>query len=76
MGQVIVRNLDDYVVDALKNRAARHGHSLEQELRMTLVDTVTNDRKRFIYDLKSLYAQFKGREYTDATLLIREDRDR
>jgi plasmid stability protein len=36
MGQVIVRNLDDRVVAALKARAARQGRSLEAELRVIL----------------------------------------
>ena len=33
MGQVIVRNLDDHIIDALKTKAEMRGHSLEQELR-------------------------------------------
>jgi antitoxin FitA len=33
MGQVLVRNLDDRVIDQLKVRAELKGHSLEQELR-------------------------------------------
>ena len=33
MGQVIVRNLDDETIGALKSRAVMHGNSLEQELR-------------------------------------------
>ena len=36
MGQVIVRNLDDKVIAALKAKAELHGHSLEQELRAIL----------------------------------------
>lgn len=33
MGQVLVRNLDDEVIDKLKAKADLKGHSLEQELR-------------------------------------------
>jgi plasmid stability protein len=33
MGQVIVRNLNDKIIAALKAKAALHGNSLEQELR-------------------------------------------
>ena len=36
MGQVLVRNLDDRVIDSLKTRAALKGCSLEQELRDVL----------------------------------------
>lgn len=36
MGQVLIRNLDDAVIDRLKAKAELHGHSLEQELREIL----------------------------------------
>jgi plasmid stability protein len=38
MGQVLVRNLDDRVVESLKTKAELKGRSLEQELR----DVLTN----------------------------------
>ena len=38
MGQVLVRNLDDRVIESLKTKAGLKGHSLEQELR----DVLTN----------------------------------
>ena len=37
MPKVVVRNLDDQMVTALRHKAELHGHSLEQELRLTLV---------------------------------------
>ncbi len=36
MGKVIVRNLDDKIIAALKAKAELHGHSLERELRAIL----------------------------------------
>ena len=36
MGQVLVRNLDDRVIESLKTKAELKGHSLEQELRDVL----------------------------------------
>lgn len=36
MGQVLVRNLDDHVIERYKTKAELKGHSLEQELRETL----------------------------------------
>ena len=38
MGQVLVRNLDDRVIESLKTKAELKGRSLEQELR----DVLTN----------------------------------
>lgn len=36
MGQVLIRNLDDHVIETLKLKAELKGHSLEQELREIL----------------------------------------
>ena len=36
MGQVLVRNLDDRIIDSFKTKAELKGHSLEQELRDVL----------------------------------------
>ncbi len=76
MGQVIVRNLDDNVVNMLKSRAARKGHSLEQELREILSAEAANDRKEFLKNLADLRAELGDREFPDAAEMIREDRDR
>lgn len=37
MGQVLIRNIDDAIIDSFKAKAALKGHSLEQELRDLLV---------------------------------------
>jgi plasmid stability protein len=36
VGQVLIRNLDDHVIESLRLRAEFKGHSLEQELREIL----------------------------------------
>ena len=33
MGQVLIRNIDDKIIESLKVKAELKGHSLEQELR-------------------------------------------
>jgi antitoxin FitA len=45
MAQVVVRNLDDAVKRKLQRRAARHGHSMEEEIRDILRDAVMKERK-------------------------------
>jgi plasmid stability protein len=40
MAQVVVRKLDETVKKRLKRRAARHGHSMEEEIREILRDAV------------------------------------
>ena len=36
MGQVLIRNVDDRIIESLKLKAELRGHSLEQELREVL----------------------------------------
>jgi len=47
VGQVLVRNLDDQVIDQLKAKAELKGHSLEQELRaiLTAAAPLTSEEK-------------------------------
>lgn len=40
MAQLIVRNIEDEVKQRLAERARRHGHSMEQEVRTILRDAV------------------------------------
>jgi plasmid stability protein len=46
MAQLVVRNLSDDLVKALKQRAARHNHSAEQEHREILEAALQKPRKR------------------------------
>ena len=43
MAQLIVRNLEDAVKRKLKRRAARHGRSMEEEIRDILRDAVKEE---------------------------------
>jgi plasmid stability protein len=45
MAQLIVRNIEDDVKDRLVQRARRHGHSMEEEVRTILRQVVGEDRK-------------------------------
>jgi plasmid stability protein len=45
MAQLIVRNLDEVVKRKLQRRAARHGRSMEEEVRDILRDAVKDDRR-------------------------------
>jgi plasmid stability protein len=46
MGSLIVRNLDDATIAALKSRAARHGRSAEAEHRAILEEALLRPRRR------------------------------
>ena len=44
MAQVIVRELEDVVKQGLKRRAARHGNSMEEEIREILRNAVRQEQ--------------------------------
>ena len=43
MATLTIRNLDEHVRQELRLRAARHGRSMEEEVRTILRDTIQND---------------------------------
>jgi antitoxin FitA len=76
MGQVIVRNLDDHVIAALKAKAELHGQSLEQELRSILSMAALPNAMERIALADRIRGLTPKRRQTDSTRLIREDRNR
>jgi plasmid stability protein len=75
MAQVLIRQLDDQVVHALRERARAQGLSLEQSLRDLLIAAARQGESLRI-DLARLRATtpLAGRSL-DVAALIREDRD-
>jgi antitoxin FitA len=76
MAQVIIRNLDDDVVQRLKARAGRKGRSLEAELREVLTTAAKPDLGEFRELAAAIRARHQGIPQTDSVELLREDRDR
>jgi plasmid stability protein len=77
MAQVLVRNLDERVVAALKQKAQLHGRSLEQELRLILSDAAkfSPQERVAVADRVRAMTPASARQI-DSTDIIREDRDR
>jgi plasmid stability protein len=79
MGQLIVRSLDDRVIEALKARAARQQRSLEAELRVIL-ERAAAERSIDVAEARAraerISRSLEGRRHSDSAALIREDRDR
>jgi plasmid stability protein len=79
MGQVLIRNIADDVLDRLKRRAAAEHKSLERSLREALDEMAKPNRAELLADLDRLRAQIGAQEpdchYPSAEELIREDRD-
>jgi plasmid stability protein len=75
MGQLIVRGLDDRLIQALKQRAARAGWSAEAEHRAILEQVLRPETEPFAAAAARLRARTPP-QTTDSADLIRQDRDR
>lgn len=75
MAQLLVRNLDDATVEMLKQRAKRHGRSLESEVRSIVRGAVEagGDWRQQVEQVRAL---FEGRTFSESSDLVREDRER
>jgi antitoxin FitA len=77
MAQVVIRNLDESVVERLKARAAAEQKSLEQKLRDILTEAARPSRTELLAELDRIRAMTPPHP-PGAPLaedLIREDRD-
>ncbi len=74
MGSVLIRNLDDAVIDTFRTKAELNGRSLESELReaLKLTAPLTGDQKRALIERARITLPAGSPDSTD---LIREDRD-
>jgi antitoxin FitA len=75
MPQLLVRDVPQDVVEALKRRAAEHGRSAEAEHRIILEETLRAGRSGFWERAAKLREERGDRVLTDSTELIRQDRD-
>ena len=76
MGQLLIRNVDDTLIDTLKRRAAAAGRSMEAEARDALArgTRLTSDEKLALSArLRAMTP--KDVVQTPSEILVREDRD-
>ena len=80
MGQILIRNLDDSVIDTLKRRAAAAGRSMEAEARDALArgTKLTGEERVALFKrMREHNDQLRvpGQPMEEGWVLIREDRD-
>jgi plasmid stability protein len=75
MGQVLVRNLDDRVIDSFKTKAELKGRSLEQELRDVLTNAAPLTSEEKIALFKKVRAMMPPIGDVDVRAAIRRGRD-
>jgi len=80
MGQVVIRNIDERLIERLKARALAQRKSLEQSLRDLLAEAARPSRAELLAELDRIRAMTPsprgGVAFPPAEQLIREDRDR
>jgi plasmid stability protein len=76
MARILIRDIDEKTVKRLKDRARRHGRSLQGEARLILAHAagISFDDARKL--ARQWHKKLAGRELPDSTQLIREDRER
>jgi antitoxin FitA len=75
MPQLLVRNVSQEIVEALKRRAAEHGRSVEAEHRFILEEALRRGRAGFWQRAAALREETRGRISVPSEDLIRQDRD-
>lgn len=76
MPDVLVRNLDEKVLEKLKTKAARNGRSLQSEVQIILSDAINFEPLSDAAAAKKIKDSLRGREHSDSAILLREDRNR
>lgn len=80
MGQLLLRNVDDSLIETLKRRAAAAGRSMEAEARDALArgtQLTGAEKVAMMREIRAANQKLRvpGRPQTESWLLIREDRD-
>ena len=76
MAQIVIRNIDDAVVAALRERAAASGTSMEEQARRALARAVGLDRETAVRRLDDIRDRIGRREDISTLDDVRCDRRR
>jgi plasmid stability protein len=77
MKEVRIRKVEDWIVEAFRARAKRHGRSLEGELREFLAEEALRPRRELAERAKVLRQDIQEESgvLPDSAALLREERD-
>jgi plasmid stability protein len=76
MGQILIRNLDDAVLDALRGRARDRGSSVEEEARQALAASVGLTRAEVLRRLEEVRTRIGRLDGPSSLDDLRADRAR
>jgi plasmid stability protein len=77
MTEVRIRNVDEWVVEALRHRARANGQSLERTVRDLMQQEAMRPKQELADEFRRMREELqnKHRSFSDSTALIREERD-
>jgi plasmid stability protein len=75
---VLIRDLDEETVKALKKRALDSKRSLQAELKAIIQEATTQDWRKTWADADRIFEELRrsGQKFSSTTELLREDRER
>jgi plasmid stability protein len=75
---MLIPDLDPAMLDLLRQRASQHGCSLEDEVKTILEQAAQRTSPSVWAEVDAIRQQLasSGRQFTDSTEFLREDRDR
>lgn len=76
MPDLTLKNIDVTVLDALKERAARNGRTLNSEILTVLANATSNKHTSELETARKIRSKLSIREQTNSTELLRRDRHR
>jgi plasmid stability protein len=76
MPQILVRDLDEGLVDRLKRQAKRHHRSLQGEVKAILVESAGMTPEELLAAAEAMQRRLAGGKFSDSVRLVREDRGR
>ncbi len=76
MSQILVRNLEPEVVEKLKDRASRHGRSLQSEVHWILTQSAGLGFNEARQVARQWQRRLADRDFPNSADILREDRSR
>lgn len=76
MPNVLVRDVDEKVLEKLKTKATRNGRSLQREVQIILTDAASFPTLSDAEVARKIKDSLRGRQHSDSAELLREDRNR
>lgn len=74
MPDFLIRNLDEETMRRLKERADKHGRSMQAEIKDTLKRSLKLTHAEALAEAHRMQAETRGRDFGDVVAGIREDR--